>query len=157
MKGEVTRLSLGRALLMGVRRLFFVLVTFTIFIIEINVEEAVFQEVLRDAGNVRCFLPAFFLRIASVSRILQFAFVANATFDLGLASLPLRVVPLLLGVTGLRQLGVRITFRYVFTTYEIHIQNYYKKYLNKVISGQDFQKKWYLANLAKWHTSRRLS
>ena len=32
-----------------------------------------------------------------------------------------------------------------------------KKYLNKVISGQDFQKKWYLANLAKWHTSRRLS
>ena len=32
-----------------------------------------------------------------------------------------------------------------------------KKYLNKVISGQDFQKKWYLANLAKWHISRRLS
>ena len=32
-----------------------------------------------------------------------------------------------------------------------------QKYLNKVISGQDFQKKWYLANLAKWHTSRRLS
>ena len=32
-----------------------------------------------------------------------------------------------------------------------------KKYLNKVISGQDFQKKWYLANLAKWHISRRLN
>ena len=32
-----------------------------------------------------------------------------------------------------------------------------KKYLNKVISGQDFQKKWYLANLAKWHMSRRSS
>lgn len=32
-----------------------------------------------------------------------------------------------------------------------------QKYLNKVISGQDFQKKWYLANLAKWHISRRLS
>ena len=32
-----------------------------------------------------------------------------------------------------------------------------QKYLNKVISGQDFQKKWYLANLAKWHMSRRLS
>jgi asparagine synthase (glutamine-hydrolysing) len=31
------------------------------------------------------------------------------------------------------------------------------KYLNKVISGQDFQKKWYLANLAKWHMSRRSS
>ena len=32
-----------------------------------------------------------------------------------------------------------------------------QKYLNKVISGQDFQKKWYLANLAKWHMSRRSS
>jgi len=32
-----------------------------------------------------------------------------------------------------------------------------QKYLNKVISGQDFQKKWYLANLAKWHLSRRSS
>ena len=32
-----------------------------------------------------------------------------------------------------------------------------QKYLNKVISGQDFQKKWYLANLAKWHISRRLN
>ena len=32
-----------------------------------------------------------------------------------------------------------------------------QKYLNKVISGQDFQKKWYLANLAKWHISRRSS
>ena len=32
-----------------------------------------------------------------------------------------------------------------------------QKYLNKVISGQDFQKKWYLANLAKWHMSRRLN
>ena len=29
-----------------------------------------------------------------------------------------------------------------------------KEYLNKVISGEDFQKKWYLANLAKWHLSR---
>ena len=29
-----------------------------------------------------------------------------------------------------------------------------KGYLNKVISGEDFQKKWYLANLAKWHLSR---
>ncbi len=34
---------------------------------------------------------------------------------------------------------------------------YDQKYLNKVISGQDFQKKWYLANLAKWHMSRRSS
>ena len=32
-----------------------------------------------------------------------------------------------------------------------------KRYLNKVISGQDFQKKWYLANLAKWHLSRSIS
>ena len=32
-----------------------------------------------------------------------------------------------------------------------------KRYLNQVISGQDFQKKWYLANLAKWHLSRSLS
>ena len=32
-----------------------------------------------------------------------------------------------------------------------------QKYLNKVISGKDFQKKWYLANLAKWHMSRRSS
>ena len=32
-----------------------------------------------------------------------------------------------------------------------------QKYLNKIISGQDFQKKWYLANLAKWHMSRRSS
>jgi len=32
-----------------------------------------------------------------------------------------------------------------------------QKYLNKVISGQDFQKKWYLANLAKWHMSRSSS
>ena len=29
-----------------------------------------------------------------------------------------------------------------------------KRYLNQVISGKDFQKKWYLANLAKWHLSR---
>ena len=29
-----------------------------------------------------------------------------------------------------------------------------KEYLNKIISGEDFQKKWYLANLAKWHLSR---
>ena len=29
-----------------------------------------------------------------------------------------------------------------------------KGYLNKVISGEDFQKKWYLANLANWHLSR---
>jgi asparagine synthase (glutamine-hydrolysing) len=34
---------------------------------------------------------------------------------------------------------------------------FHQKYLNKVISGQDFQKKWYLANLAKWHMSRRSS
>jgi len=32
-----------------------------------------------------------------------------------------------------------------------------KRYLNQVISGKDFQKKWYLANLAKWHLSRSLS
>ena len=29
-----------------------------------------------------------------------------------------------------------------------------KEYLNKIILGDDFQKKWYLANLAKWHLSR---
>ena len=29
-----------------------------------------------------------------------------------------------------------------------------KRNLNQVISGKDFQKKWYLANLAKWHLSR---
>ena len=29
-----------------------------------------------------------------------------------------------------------------------------KEYLNKIILGEDFQKKWYLANLAKWHLSR---
>jgi len=26
--------------------------------------------------------------------------------------------------------------------------------LNKVLNGNDFQKKWYLINLSKWHTSR---
>ena len=32
-----------------------------------------------------------------------------------------------------------------------------QRYLNQVISGKDFQKKWYLANLAKWHLSRSAS
>ena len=32
-----------------------------------------------------------------------------------------------------------------------------QKYLDQIISGQDFQKKWYLANLAKWHISRSVS
>ena len=32
-----------------------------------------------------------------------------------------------------------------------------QKYLDQIIFGQDFQKKWYLANLAKWHISRSLS
>ena len=32
-----------------------------------------------------------------------------------------------------------------------------QKYLHQVISGQDFQKKWYLSNLAKWHLSRSKS
>ena len=32
-----------------------------------------------------------------------------------------------------------------------------KEYLNKIILGDDFQKKWYLANLAKWHLSRSLN
>ena len=31
------------------------------------------------------------------------------------------------------------------------------RYLNQVISGKDFQKKWYLANLANWHLSRSAS
>ena len=32
-----------------------------------------------------------------------------------------------------------------------------QRYLNQIISGQDFQKKWYLANLARWHLSRSAS
>jgi asparagine synthetase B (glutamine-hydrolysing) len=30
------------------------------------------------------------------------------------------------------------------------------KSLEKIISGRDYQKKWYLSNLAKWHLSRSL-